>query len=100
MRRSARRPFCVLAVAAVGAVVSAQGSGPQGRGGRQGQPGNSDRARPGVPCRDDGSSPGALPGTRQAGPIDRRLPAEIDGGRRGPHGAPGRSTRSSTSTVT
>ena len=39
MRRSTLRPFCVFVVAAAGAVVSAQGPGPQGRGGRQGQPG-------------------------------------------------------------
>src|SRR3954454_13103460 len=48
MRRSAWRFLCVCAVAAIGAVVAAQGSGPQGRGGRQGQPGI--QIQPGEEC--------------------------------------------------
>ena len=48
MRRSILRAWCVLSMAAAGALVSAQAPGPQGGGGRRGQPGVP--IEPGAEC--------------------------------------------------
>ena len=99
MRRSALRPFCVFVVAAVGAVVSAQGPGPQGRGGRQGQPGIQIEAGQECPAGTTEVRKGRCQAPDKPAPsiVDYRPKSTVVAEA---HMVPRRSTPSSTSTVT